>query len=263
MKVFKKILVYLAIIALVTGVGIGAFVISETFIDLKNNRAEEIRTLREMVQNRKEIDLANVKNLERANILIENHDANILGSGTHIKINDKSYILTCAHLIRLETDSLIAKLDNDNTYKITLLGQDKIMDLALFSIELEETLPHIEISDVEPQVGSEVVVIGNPGGNCDIVTNGIVAQIYDLGYMITNTVFFGNSGGALLYRGKLVGVVSQLRMLYNPPVTVIYGYGVRLTVIKNFIEGVMTDEETTEMDTLDVDSNFIDLPASA
>ena len=53
----------------------------------------------------------NVDNIIKANLHIVNKTAKVIGSGTHIKIYNKSYVLTVAHLLDTLEDKMIARND--------------------------------------------------------------------------------------------------------------------------------------------------------
>jgi uncharacterized protein YabE (DUF348 family) len=80
----------------------------------QNKIQKEITTLQP-------IDLTLSAHLQEANVLIGNITQGCGGSGTHIKLNDKSYILTCAHLVDTTDDMLIAFLDNGDMCPLQLV----------------------------------------------------------------------------------------------------------------------------------------------
>lgn len=181
--------------------------------------------------------MENTENIKRANLLILNMTKGCMGSGTHIRIKNQDYILSVAHLIDSDEDILWASDDNDVRYNLEIVKYNKGTDLALFKITKAcSELPALELSDENPKEGSEVVVIGNPSGEIDIFTEGIIAKVDPLYYTITNLIYYGNSGGALLYNGKIIGVASQLDCKMQPPVFVNYGKCVKIDVIKMFLE---------------------------
>jgi len=181
----------------------------------------------------------NIESIKKANLLILNMTRGCTGSGTHIRIKNQDYILSVAHLIDDENDILWAIGDNKEKYNLSIVKYNEATDLALFKINKAcPELPYLEISEEFPIEGSEVLIIGNPAGETDIVTEGIIAKVDSLHYTVTNLVYYGNSGGALLYKGKIIGVVSQLDCKIKPPVYVNYGKCVNLTIIKEFLKEI-------------------------
>jgi hypothetical protein len=182
------------------------------------------------------VDTTLSETLREANVQIGNITQGCGGSGTHIKLQGESYILTCAHLVNSIDDMVIALLDNGDMCPLRLVKINTKKDLALFKIYNTDSFASIEIGTESPQPGNQVIAVGNPDNMVDAITNGVIATILPEGYIFTNLIYFGNSGGALIYKDKLVGVVSQIRM-YNEffGVVVNYGFAVKLEDIKEFL----------------------------
>jgi S1-C subfamily serine protease len=196
--------------------------------------------------------------LKIVNYLISNTIEQTQGSGTLIKIDKKYYILTCAHLLKDETDFIWAtNTISRDTYPIELIKIDKTNDLALFRIYLEmfediSKIEYLNIAKEEPLEGDTVYIIGNPGLWTDILTSGIIAQKQENSYFITAPIFFGNSGGAVIYKGEITGVaiafnsqaqfmgmIGDWRQGFFPyTVDIILAVAVDLETIKKFLEGV-------------------------
>ncbi len=147
------------------------------------------------------------------------------GSGSGVIISDDGYIATNNHVV--EGASEIEVMLNDNrTYKATLVGSDPDTDLALIKVD-EDQLPYINFGDSENiQIGEWVLAIGNPFEFRSTVTAGIVSakarNINILARSGSNTrieafiqtdaaVNPGNSGGALVnLKGELVGINTAI-----------------------------------------------------
>jgi S1-C subfamily serine protease len=185
----------------------------------------------------KHLDVKDIEKLKEANLVVYNANELRAGSGTHIKIKGNSYILSVAHLVKDKTNEIYGITDDGTFRPLELEKIDKDKDLALFKIRGVENTAYLEISEESPQAGSEIVVIGNPASLEDVITDGIIAKITKEGYIFTNTIFFGNSGGAVLYKGKIIGVASQLRTYINFPVVFVnFGYSSNLESIQNFLK---------------------------
>lgn len=206
-----------------------------------NKNLEEIQKIQSQIENelktRKQIDLSNVEDIKKANIIVYNTTMDISGSGSHIVIKGKHYILTCAHLVENKENFVWGVLDEGTWHLLGLVKINKGKDLALFEIFMVEDLPYLEISDESPVEGSEVVVIGNPDDLKDIITEGIIAKVKNKRYILTNKIYFGSSGGAVLYKGKIVGVVNQI-VVYSKfsKIFVNYAYSLNLETIKEFLK---------------------------
>jgi len=210
----------------------GILQLAKNVEELKDNLIKANENMKKL----KPIDLPNIENIKEANLVIYNSTVGTGGSGTHIKIKGNSYILSVAHMVDNKDDKLFGITNDGIFYPLILEKIDKKADLSLFKIVGIEDLPYLKIADESPKEGSEIVIIGNPDSLEDIVTEGIIAKVTKKGYVFTNTVFFGNSGGAILYKGKIAGVVSQLRTYFNFPIVYVnYGYGSNLRTIQNFL----------------------------
>jgi S1-C subfamily serine protease len=193
-------------------------------------------SLEKVIANTCPIDLPDAKNIRASNVLIVNISAGTLGSGTHLRIKNQDYILTAGHMVHQDDDIIMAKGNNDDTYVLTLMKVKHGTDLALFRIEGAcPKLGTLEISDIAPDAGSCVTAIGNPGGDVGVITTGVLSKIEPLFYKVDNTCYFGNSGGALIYKGKVIGVCSQVDIKMQFPVVVIYTEFVKLPIIKDFL----------------------------
>jgi len=201
---------------------------------------KKYKELNGKILNRKKIDLDNVDEIKKANFYMLNITRGCSGSGTYIEIKNNPYILTCAHLLDMDEDIMFAVSDKGTYYPLTLIKKNKKDDLALFSLDRVPGIVPVEISKEEPKEGSELIIVGNPAGLKDVVTCGVVAKTYKRGYLFTNKIYFGNSGGAVLYKGKIIGVASQIHVRSNgTSIFVNYGYSSNLVAIKEFLKEII------------------------
>ena len=199
--------------------------------------------------------------LEKANLNIINYTQGTSGSGTLIKIKDKFYVLTAAHMIGTDNDILFAE-DNiaKKGYILSIVKYNRWNDLAILKIKLKKDDPlkyyALEIGTESPQIGEIIYVIGNPDSYEDILTSGVVVKRGRTFSLISAPIYFGNSGGAVIYKGKLVGIVSalsiRLSIRFLEPDTELwwfeksipyfidstFGIIVNLEIIKEFLEDV-------------------------
>lgn len=209
---------------------------SESIVSITTKLIETIKNINENFKKVQTIDNPDIDKIKEANVRIVNFTKGYSGSGTYIKYKDKYYILTCAHLVENNEDFIYAETDDNNLYSLTLEKIDKDKDLALYKVNFDKELSYLEISEETPKLGSEVIVIGNPDGLTDIVTNGVISNVEKDKYYINAIIFFGNSGGALIYKGKVVGVISQIATYMDfPYVFVNYSIAVNLDTIQGFL----------------------------
>jgi len=147
----------------------------------------------------------------------QEREATSLGSGFII---DKSGIVVTNNHVIDDAEEIVVKLSNGEEYEATLLGKDKLTDLAVLKIDAKKDLPYIEFGDSDSaRVGDWVMAIGNPYGLGGSVTVGIVSarsrQIqmgpYDDFIQTDAAINRGNSGGPLITMdGKVVGINSAI-----------------------------------------------------
>lgn len=142
--------------------------------------------------------------------------------GSGFIINEKGYIVTCAHVVENATHiRIVMKGAEFRMYEGKIIGVDKRSDLAVVQIvsESEAMFPFLELGDSNSaKVGDPVLAIGNPihYENESTVTRGIISAkertglgMSDIeGYIQTDAAIHGgNSGGPLInVKGKVLGV---------------------------------------------------------
>jgi serine protease Do len=144
------------------------------------------------------------------------------GSGSGVIISTDGYIVTNNHVIE-GSKEIEVTMNNNQTFKATLVGADKNTDIALLKIEAEN-LPVIPFGNSDDlKVGEWVLAVGNPFNLTSTVTAGIVSakarniNILNAAMKIESfiqtdaAVNPGNSGGALVNtRGELVGINTAI-----------------------------------------------------
>ncbi|KWX71988.1 S1C family serine protease [Paenibacillus jilunlii] len=151
-------------------------------------------------------------------------DESALGSGVIYKKDDgKAFIITNNHVIEGAGKLEVVTVDGE-TRKATLVGADKVSDIAVLSIDAEGIKTVAQIGDSSKlRLGETVIAIGNPLGLGDTLTSGIVSYtertipvslnqdgVYDWEQEVIQTdaaINEGNSGGALVdLNGKVIGI---------------------------------------------------------
>ena len=159
------------------------------------------------------------------------------GSGTGVIIDADGLVLTNNHVIE-GSQNITVTLDDGTQLKATVVGADRLSDLAVLRIP-GSGFPALPLDqDIQLRVGEWVIAIGNalalPGG--PTVTVGVVSALgrsiqsspgvtlYDL--IQTDTVINpGNSGGPLInLQGSLVGINTAVQR-FTPEGTVVQGIG--------------------------------------
>lgn len=150
------------------------------------------------------------------------NNAPAVGTGSGVIISPDGFIVTNNHVIE-KTDYIEVVLNDNRSYKATLIGTDPTTDLALLKIEADN-LHHVEYGNSdELKIGEWVLAVGNPFNLTSTVTAGIVSakarniRLLDRTYAIEAfiqtdaAVNPGNSGGALVdVKGNLVGINTAI-----------------------------------------------------
>ncbi|RNM12400.1 S1C family serine protease [Nocardioides pocheonensis] len=102
------------------------------------------------------------------------------GSGSGIVLKDDGTILTNNHVVSLAADggSITVNFNDGRTAKATVVGTDKVTDMAVIKAEGVSGLTPATIGkSSDLRVGQSVVAIGSPYGLNSTVTTGIVSAL--------------------------------------------------------------------------------------
>jgi serine protease Do len=146
----------------------------------------------------------------------------VSASGSGVIISSDGYIATNNHVVNGATEIEITLNDN-SSYKASIIGVDPTTDLALIKIDAENLTPIYYGNSDEVKVGQWVAAVGNPFNLTSTVTAGIVSakgrniHILQDQYAIESfiqtdaAVNPGNSGGALVNtKGELIGINTAI-----------------------------------------------------
>ena len=138
------------------------------------------------------------------------------GQGSGFILDRAGHVLTNFHVIA-DANRIEVKTSDKHTYKATVVGSDKIHDLALLQINAPNLQPVTLADSSDLIVGQKVYAIGNPFGLNGTMTRGIISSIRSIrgpeGGPIEDAIQTdaainpGNSGGPLLNsRGEVIGI---------------------------------------------------------
>ena len=144
-----------------------------------------------------------------------------LGSG--VIIDAEGFILTNAHVIKRPDREIQVRLPDGSDYQARLVNTDPANDVALLKVAADRPLPAARLgTSSDLMVGESIIAIGNPLGNENTVTSGIVSSLFrDVRVpgrgnsqrrfrdfiQLDAAINPGNSGGPLLnVRGEVIGV---------------------------------------------------------
>jgi serine protease Do len=140
------------------------------------------------------------------------------GAGSGFVIDGgKGYIVTNNHVAG-NAEALAVSFYNEEIYEATLVGTDKLTDIAV--IQIKEKVPEAKVGDSDKmRLGNAVIAIGNPFGLGSTVTTGIVSGLdrdvgsgpYDNFIQTDAAINPGNSGGPLFnLAGEVIGVNTMI-----------------------------------------------------
>ena len=170
-----------------------------------------------------------------------------VGQGSGVIISKDGYIVTNNHVIE-NADDLEVTLNDNRSYKATVIGTDPSTDLALIQIK-ENNLPTLPlVNSDQVKVGEWVMAVGNPFNLTSTVTAGIVSakgrniNILKNRFAVESFIQTdaainpGNSGGALVnLQGGLIGINTAIAS----PTGAYSGYG--FAVPTNIVSKVIDD----------------------
>lgn len=169
-----------------------------------------------------------------------------VGTGSGVIITADGYVVTNNHVVQ-NASELEVTLNNNKSYKATLVGTDSKMDIALLKVETDEELPYATFGNSDDiKVGEWVLAVGNPYNLTSTVTAGIVsAKARNLSkdglqsFIQTDAaVNPGNSGGALVNtRGELIGINTMISSTTGSYVG--YSFAVPSNITRKIIEDIM------------------------
>jgi len=133
--------------------------------------------------------------------------------GTGFVISPKGLVITNQHIVEDQTEVLATFDGSSDTYHLRVLysGSEET-DLCLLKIESANRFDYIPMAEEPPNLGDEIITIGNPRGIGLSVSKGVISRIGDDGDLQLNIQLNpGNSGGPVVnQQGELVGVISFL-----------------------------------------------------
>lgn len=145
------------------------------------------------------------------------------GIGSGVIYRDDGFILTNHHVVA-EAEDIVVELADGRRFPGEVVGGDALTDLAVVKVDAEG-LPAANFADSnELRVGQVAIAIGNPLGQSNTVTTGVVSAVnrdllvdprenrYLEGMIQTDAAINpGNSGGPLINQGgEVIGVTTAI-----------------------------------------------------
>jgi S1-C subfamily serine protease len=143
------------------------------------------------------------------------------GQGSGFILDKAGHVLTNYHVIEGANRGIEVMLSNKHSYKATVVGTDKVHDLALLKIDASNLQPVTLADSAGLSVGQKVYAIGNPFGLNGTMTRGIISSIRSIresddaviedAIQTDAAINPGNSGGPLLNSsGDVIGINTMI-----------------------------------------------------
>lgn len=179
--------------------------------------------------------------------------------GSGVIISEEGYVVTNSHVVE-GARKIAVKLYDERTFAATLIGTDKMADVALLKIDTlgTEQLPVLDIADSdELRLGEWVLAIGSPFDLQSTITAGIVSakartletrsrrgEVSIASFIQTDAVVNpGNSGGALVNAaGELVGINTMIKSQTGTYIG--YSFAVPSNAVQEVVERLKRESET-------------------
>ncbi|MEY5018973.1 MAG: hypothetical protein RLZ22_61 [Verrucomicrobiota bacterium] len=136
------------------------------------------------------------------------------GQGSGVIVSEEGHVVTNHHVVAGQQKFRVT-LHGGKTYSARLIGEDRLLDIAVLKIEDKGPFQPLKLGDSsQVQVGQLVFAVGNPFGLGETVTKGIISakerSISDNQRDLFQTdaaINPGNSGGPLVnLRGEIIGI---------------------------------------------------------
>ncbi len=158
-----------------------------------------------------------IKRIQPAAVIILTYDnnGNILGQGSGFFLSKNGEIITNYHVLKGASQAIV-RIKGEKTYPITrILAEDIEGDLIRAAVDIPQELVYpLTVSDSTPEAGERIIVIGNPLGLEQTVSDGIVSAVREIpGFgkiiQITAPLSAGSSGSPVVnMKGEVIGVAT-------------------------------------------------------
>src|SRR3990170_3120283 len=162
-----------------------------------------------------------IKNVQQSVVVIitYNEEGEILGQGTGFFISTEGDVITNIHVLE-GAHRADVKTAEGKIYPVkNILAENREADLIRVSVDISHKDVHpLPVSASMPEVGEQVIVIGNPLGLEQTASDGIVSAVREIpGFgkiiQITAPVSPGSSGSPVVnMKGEVIGVATFIML---------------------------------------------------
>jgi len=149
-------------------------------------------------------------------VVVRDRDFKEIGLGSGFFVAADGLLVTNHHVVRGAQFATVLRADGSTLFVDGVLALDEGRDLAILKVN-GTGLPCLEVvpADAPPPVGTQVYAVGNPLGQTNTFSNGMISGIRKEGGEVreiqTNAAISpGSSGGPLVdAQGRVVGVIKS------------------------------------------------------
>jgi tetratricopeptide (TPR) repeat protein len=203
------------------------------------------------------VDLA--KKVKPCVVLIETFDKDNkpLGQGSGFFVNNKGHIVTNHHVIEGAYRATV-KTSSGMEYPVEgIIAKNADADIVKLVVNIPDTnITFLNLSEIVPSEGEDIVVIGNPLGLESTVSSGIVSAVRDIPafgkiLQITAPISPGSSGSPVVnMKGEVIGIATLV---------VTSGQNLNFAITSDKIIALKETSQTPVFNALTADSNDVQL----
>ncbi|NOZ72860.1 MAG: trypsin-like serine protease [Chloroflexi bacterium] len=177
------------------------------------------------------------------------------GEGSGFVIDEQGYIVTNRHVVS-DASSVVVQFYDGLLAPAEIVGMDRDTDLAVLKVDPNGlNLQPVTFGSIdELHVGDRIIVIGNPYGNTNTLTAGIVSalgrqmELPDTNFLLPEVIQTdaainpGNSGGPMLNaQGQVVGVAFMLQSATRANAGI--GFGIPVYFVERVAKAIIENGE--------------------
>ena len=169
-----------------------------------------------------------------------------LASGTGVSVaqeKDHSYILTVDHICEYQKETIDIDLQvisaDGASYHANIVSRSPQDDLCL--LRINASIPEVKIYQKKLHFADPVIGIGGPLGLFPMPSHGNFSyyDAYDNRYFLSFPIAPGFSGGPILFKNRLIGIVSQTVDGYES-----FCLAVPAPTVQEFLDNYFNDVKT-------------------
>lgn len=158
-----------------------------------------------------------VKTVQQAVVTVQTFDENMkpTGIGTGFFVDADGHLVTNYHVLDGAFAAAVKTAKGDKFPIDLVLAENKAVDLVKVSVDMPaEKVDWIKVTGDVPNIAEQIIVVGNPLGLEQTVSEGIVSAIRDVPgsgkiFQMSAPIAKGSSGSPVINRsGQVIGVVS-------------------------------------------------------